>query len=349
MKKFQTLKFKIILAIAVIFASALFSGVSFGVTIAEFEDDIKNPIVHKSYGLMNSFWTVKELIYLTSVTTDSTDYATYLQQYKTELRILNEKAYDLSDVIIKDIEVDKLSSLRYFSKLYKSKKPLEKLSLNMVAQPIIERVRQIILAGQSAPRTGVFGAFTTVEEFKAEYFPGYEGDINPNYYYRKGREISSEIIETYWKEVKNTYEAQEEVSGEVTLDYLEQLYNNEDVTDIEETSGVFEKIINGILTKCINVTFKAKAKITTISKRKYASTKVWFELLVNKTSVLVNKWEVCGKTYEMHEIYAGSEIISGPGQTPAPPAGQNPPAPPADAGQSTPSTPPSQAPAGNAK
>jgi len=340
MKKFRSIKFKIILATAALLASVLFSNVVYGMALAEFVDDIRNPIVHKSYGLMNSFWTVKELIYLTNVTTDSTDQAAYTQQYKNELRILNEKAYDLSGDIIKDIEVEKLSSLRYFSKFYKAKRPIEKLSLNMVAQPIIEKVRQIILDGQGVPKTEVFGAFTTVEEFKAEYFPGYESELNPNYYYRKGREISSEILETYWKEVKNTYEAQEEISSEVTLDYLEQLYNNEDVTDIEETSGVFEKIIDGILTKCINVTFMAKSRITTISKRKYASTKVWFELLVNKTSIFVNKWEVCGKTYEMHEIYAGSEIISGPGQTPAPPAGS---------GQSAPSVPPAPASAGGTR
>ncbi|HNY10947.1 MAG TPA: hypothetical protein PKK26_05085 [Candidatus Wallbacteria bacterium] len=328
MKKFQSIKFKIILIAAAIFASALFSGIAYGTALNESVDNLRNPIISKSYGLINSFWTVKELIYLTSVTTDSTDYATYLQQYKNELKALNEKACDLSGLIIKDIEDKKLSSLRYFSKLYKTKSPVEKLSLEMIARPIIEKVRQIILENQNTPRSEISGEFTTVEEFKAEYFPGYDSELNPNYYYRKGREISSEVLDVYWKEIKNTHEAQEEVSSEVTLEYLEQLYNNDDVSDIEETSGVFEKIIDGIPTKCINVTFLAKVQITTISKRKYASTKVWFELLVNKTSILVNKWEVCGKTYEMHEIYAGSEVISGPGETP-PPAGQAAPVPPA--------------------
>ena len=263
--------------------------------------DYKNcGIVRASYNLIADFSSSLEL--LNEIKDGSTgDNYKSGDKYKALYIKIKKDADALSKKIIDDMAQNNLDSLKSFSILYKSKGLYERQALYFVCAQLIDAGRFM-----SNNKTSL-AEISNAENFLRENFPGY-GESDPYYYYRKGRELSSEVVDTYWKEVKNTYTSAQIVTGEISIDYLKELENNPDV-NIIEYGEPFAKIIDGAVIWCTNVKFEAMATITTISKRKYDLTKVWFELLRNKYSIFVNKWEVCGKTYEMHEFYTGSEVI----------------------------------------
>lgn len=309
----------IILCVTLFIAAAALISAPAAVNAAsarEFDDSVdsnfKNcAIVQKSYALLSAYWQSLEVLnQIKESAHESTDdqCAQLQEKYNGLCAAINKIAADISSLIISDLENHKdIRALKMFSAFYKSKTLCERQPLYFVCTPLIKKVEYLFLH-EPDKMTAAALEVTSADEFEKQYFPGY-GDADPNYYYRLGRELESEITDTYWKEITTTHTKYETVESEVTREHLDSMYDDPDI-DIMEQQGPYEKIVDGIPMMCYKVRFMTLATITTVSKRKYDLNRVWFELLRNKYSILMpSKWEVCGKTYEMHEFYTGCEVI----------------------------------------
>lgn len=149
---------------------------------------------------------------------------------------------------------------------------------------------------------------TTTDEFIREYFPGY-GYTDPNYWYRKGREVDREFLYARWQEEEKTHTESKvfELTVELKLVAgLQQKYPNLEVV------GKFPVNIGGSIVICAKVKFETKESITITTKKKIGEFKMWFELLrAKKTFWADPKWETTGKTYEFFEEPTGEEVTTG--------------------------------------
>ncbi|HBC75592.1 MAG TPA: hypothetical protein DC017_12225 [Candidatus Wallbacteria bacterium] len=301
-----------IAAAAIIIAPAAVNAAS----IREFDEAVDSNfkncvIIQKSYALLTVYWQSLEILnqIKDAAHEPSDDQCAQLQEkYNSLCADMNKTADDISNLIISDLENHKdIRALKMFSAFYKSKTLCERQPLYFVCTPLIKKVGYLFLH-EPDKMTAAALEVPNADEFEKQYFPGY-GEADPTYYYRLGRELESEVTDTYWKEITTTHTQYETVESEVTREHLNSMYDDPDI-DIMEQQGPYEKIVDGIPMMCYKVRFLTLASITTVSKRKYDLNRVWFELLRNKYSILMpSKWEVCGKTYEMHEFYTGCEVI----------------------------------------
>jgi hypothetical protein len=275
---------------------------------AQLDLNYKNCVViQKSYRLISIYWQSLEV--LNQIKDPSVHECGGLKEkYDKLCGAMNALALEISGHILGDVSDNKdLRALKMFSALYKSKAIYERQPFYLVCTPVIKKIHYLLLNSPDELKISGF-EILSAGEFEKQYFPGY-GEADPFYYYRKGRELETEVIDTYWKEETVTYSKFETIQSEVTRECLFDMYDDDNI-DIIEQQGPFEKIIDGVPVICYKVKFMTLATITTVSKKKYDLTRVWFELLRNKYSILMpSKWEVCGKTYEMHEFYTGCELI----------------------------------------
>lgn len=288
--------------------SAITAAAAISSAAADLDLNYKNcVVVQKSYRLISIYWQSLEV--LNQIKDPAfQDCEGLKEKYDKLCSAMNALALEISDHILGDASDNKdLRALKMFSALYKSKALCERQPLYLVCTPVIKKIHYLLL--NSPDKLKISGLeILSADEFEKQYFPGY-GEADPVYYYRLGREIETEVVDTYWKEETSTYTKNETIQSEVTRDCLFDMYDDIDI-DIIEQQGPFEKIIDGVPVMCYKVKFMTLATVTTVSKKKYDLTRVWFELLRNKYSILMpSKWEVCGKTYEMHEFYTGCELI----------------------------------------
>ncbi len=274
----------------------------------DFDLNYKNYIViEKSYRLISIYWQSLEV--LNQIKDPSFHECEGLKEkYDKLCGDMNAVALEISNRILGDVSDNKdLRALKMFSELYKLKAVYERQPLYLVCTPVIKKIHYLLL--NSPDKLKISGLeILSADEFEKQYFPGY-GQADPVYYYRLGREFEAEVIDTYWKEETIVYTKNEIIHSEVTRDCLFDMYDDIDI-DIIEQHGPFEKVIDGVPVIYYKVKFMTLATVTAVSKKKYDLTRVWFELLRNKYSILMpSKWEVCGKTYEMHEFYTGCELI----------------------------------------
>lgn len=144
-----------------------------------------------------------------------------------------------------------------------------------------------------------------------EYFPGCEQNCK-DYIYRKGRELSRETLETFWKEEVRTFKTYEKVSIEVSAEHFKAVISQNQSVQVVSQSAPYEKVINGSAVACVRIDFKALATVTLKAVRKYARMKVWFDLWRNYSYPLPGPWELCGRAYELHQSYAKTEENSAP-------------------------------------
>ncbi len=275
----------------------------------EIDSNYKNcVVVQKSYALIATYW--KSLDVLNQIKDPAYENCEGLQEsYKKLCDSMQCQAAEISNYILEEMtSSDKdIRALKMFSALYKSKAVCDRQPLYFVCTPIIKKVEYLLLNAPEKFKIDML-EISSVDDFEKQYFPGY-GEADPQYYYRLGRELSSEITDSYWKEISTTHTQYDSVESEVSREHLFSMYDDPDI-DIMEQQGPYEKIVDGVPMQCYKVRFMVLATITTVSKRKYDLNRVWFELLRNKYSILMpSKWEVCGKTYEMHEFYTGNEVI----------------------------------------
>lgn len=264
-------------------------------------------IVQKSYRLISIYWQSIEV--LNQIKDPAVHQCAGLKEkYDKLCGSMNSLAAEISELILGEVSDNKdLRALKMFSSLYKSKAIYERQPLYLVCTPVIKKIHYLLL--NSPDNLMISGLeIQSANEFEKQYFPGY-GEADPVYYYRLGRELETEVVDTYWKEETVTHTKNEIIQSEVTRDCLFDMYDDEDI-DIMEQQGPFEKIIDGVPVMYYKVKFMTLATVTTVSKKKYDLTRVWFELLRNRYSILMpSKWEVCGKTYQMHEFYTGCQLI----------------------------------------
>lgn len=114
--------------------------------------------------------------------------------------------------------------------------------------------------------------------------------------------MSSEVVDTYWKEIVETCSVEENISCEIGAGELERLLGGGGIRIISR-SAPFERIIGGVPVLCVRITFVARTTLTIRSVKKFALIKIWFELIKTRCLMFNNQWKPCGKTFEMREIY----------------------------------------------
>ncbi|MDD5091200.1 MAG: hypothetical protein PHQ23_09805 [Candidatus Wallbacteria bacterium] len=139
------------------------------------------------------------------------------------------------------------------------------------------------------------------------YYPGYGyGEIG--YTYQKGAELSSEALSVYWKKVSKHL-----INGTTTRVLLEvgaEAGFNGGLS-LVPTGSPFQLNIGGKIAWVREYTITAMEDITIDETVKFQRTKVWFEL---KRKASGSDWELCGKTYDVHDEESGLPVVEIPGQ-----------------------------------
>lgn len=293
----KSLSLVLILLVALFFATPAFAVMP--------DEDMSSYEARTTNRIICLYWDALEVMnQIETVKGDNVDLA---NKYKKIVRQMTDACNELAANVIYNMDKDNLSSLKKFSDIYKIKQVPERQPLYLVCSSIISKVKSDILAN----RPGIKGTvFASVDEFKAEYFPGY-GYAEPGFKYRKGKELTSEFLNAFWQEEEKTMESAKHFEGTIDIKIAAELKQHPSIGNFKEIGEPFKVDVGGHFVVCIKVSFDTMVKIVTRSKKKYAQTKVWFELLRRPSSVFGDgKWEVCGKTYEMHDIYTNEEIVS---------------------------------------
>lgn len=263
--------------------------------ISIYESRIANEMIDK-------YWQAIDIIYVLEGKADRCD--ELVCQYKKLVGRIDALRDELSTRIISRMNKKNFGPLKRFSDFYKCKQSYERIPLYAVCEPIIAKVKDDLAAGR---KTSIY---STAEEFAAEYFPGY-GYAEPGYEYRRGKEIESQFLHAYWQEEEKIIETAQHFEGTIDFKLAAELRANPNITGYREHGEPFKIDIGGHLVVVVKVSFDTHMRLTTRSKKKYAATKVWFELLRRKKSVISSTpWEVCGKTFQMHDFYTNEEVIS---------------------------------------
>ncbi len=231
------------------------------------------------------------------------------EKYQALIKKIDSQSKELSSRIIRKMNKEDLNSLKNFSEFYKAKQHYERQPLYLVCASIIEKVKSDMVSQNRNKNRGTV-LFDSVEQFTAEYFPGY-GYSEPGFEYRRGKELSSEFLHAYWQDEIKVVETAKHFEGTIEFKLAAELAMNPSIGNFKQIGEPFKVDIGGHITLVVKVSFDTRTQITTSSKKKYAATKVWFELSKRKKGTWSNTaWEVCGKTYEMHDFYTNEEVVS---------------------------------------
>lgn len=213
---------------------------------------------------------------------------------------------DLSSAIVAGMNKGDHAPLKNFSAAYNERSAAERLPLYPVCAAAIENFRTGLMNGKTAAAASL--GVISEENFASEYFPGY-GYAEPGYRYRKGRELDSEFLNAYWQDEEKIIETAVHFQGNIEVGAAAELRASPHVTNFTELSAPFKMNVGGHVIFAVAASFDSRTRLTTVARKKYASTKVWFELHRRKN--FGGEWELCGKTFEMRDIYTNEEVISG--------------------------------------
>jgi len=231
------------------------------------------------------------------------------EKYQALIKKIDSQSKELSARIIRKMNKEDLNSLKNFSEFYKAKQHYERQPLYVVCASIIEKVKSDMVSQNRNKNRGAI-LFDSVEQFTAEYFPGY-GYSEPGFEYRRGKELSSEFLHAYWQDEIKVVETAKHFEGAIEFKLAAELAMNPSIGNFKQIGEPFKVDIGGHITLVVKVSFDTRTQITTSSKKKYAATKVWFELSKRKKGGFSSSaWEVCGKTYQMHDFYTNEEVVS---------------------------------------
>ncbi len=260
-----------------------------------FETRIANEMIIK-------YWQALDILYVIEGKAEPCN--DLVCEYKKLVSQIESLSDELSGHIVSKMNKKNMGPLKNFSNFYKCKQSYERQPLYSVCDPVIKKVKEDILAGNK------LALYSTAEEFEAEYFPGY-GYADPGFEFRRGKEIETQFLHAYWQEEEKIIEMAQKFEGTIDLKLAAELRVNPRISGYKEIGEPFRIDIGGHIVVVIKVSFSSSTKLTTRSKKKYAATKVWFELLKRKKSIISSTpWEVCGKTYQMHDFYTNEEVIS---------------------------------------
>lgn len=256
--------------------------------------------------IVSLYWKALEISYGADARGGSCP-AGALEEQKRVLDELSSLQNELASGIVADMAGGSYDSLKVFSGEYAARHSAERSAFAPVCAQVIETaVRSAAEGNKELCRAlGV-----TADRFAAEYFPGY-GYGEPGYNYRKGKEIDSEFLNAYWQDEEKVIETATHFEGAIDFKLGAGLREAPGVTNYRELSAPFNLDIGGHIMLAIKVSFDSSVRITTKNRKKYAQTKVWFELLRRKSGFFGGgEWEACGKTFEMQDLYTKQEVIS---------------------------------------
>jgi hypothetical protein len=131
-----------------------------------------------------------------------------------------------------------------------------------------------------------------------DYFPGY-GAADPNYNYRLGRELDSELLKAEWVIHRKTIFENQDYELNISTDILDQLFESHPDTKVRRRFP-FQLKLTWIT--AADVAVHTKKKLFFRKQLKMGEFKRWFELLRKKKSWLpTGEWEKCGKTYRFFQ------------------------------------------------
>ena len=250
----------------------------------------------KACRLINFYWEILEYRYqFIDGTIDAETSPELVEKYLGLIEEYNDLVKNMSLKL--GSEDYKVSSIfQNFSEFYQTCPEESRPALDTVVSNILVKFNY------SNPALG------TTDNFIRQYFPGY-GYTDPEYWYRKGREVDREFLYARWQEEEKTYMQSKlfELTVELKLVAgLTQKYPNLEVI------GKFPVNIGGHIVICAKVKFETKEGITIKTKKKIGEFKLWFELLKAKKTIWSDpKWEPAGKTYEFFEEPTGEEVTTG--------------------------------------
>jgi hypothetical protein len=204
-------------------------------------------------------------------------------------------SYDIADIIVSGLAEDDFDTAEEFLKLYGDTHVLEKPAFKKVIRSVRDYMRTLRAA---------YGADAPEDLEKLRLCIDSRADIEDNglYYFRKGRELSSEIISKYWKEISQTFQKKTTAELEIDLELFKTLMTAGKINVISQ-SEPYQKVIGGQARVLIRCRICVTETLTIKAVKKFALTRITFELFRARTTFFNNKWELCGQTFEMRELY----------------------------------------------
>lgn len=137
------------------------------------------------------------------------------------------------------------------------------------------------------------------------FYPGY-GAADPDYHYRKGKELTVELVKAEWVIHRLTIFAKEKRKMVVSNDLLAML--RQQMPDLK-AGRPFPAQLSAQIVTAVQVEFTANVTLFFRSEVKMGRHKVWFELFrAKRTFWPWLEWEPCGKTYEFHDWPVSDEV-----------------------------------------
>lgn len=230
---------------------------------------------------------------------------TFRGEYLKVVAAMETLQKELASRIITDMDSGRFGSLKNFSGSYKERQHFDRLPLYPICEAVTGRVRTEMMNGGRVTMNAL--GVVSEENFRAEYFPGY-GYAEPGYKYRKGRELEAIHLNAYWQDEEKMIETAKHFKGVIDIKVGAGLRDSGNVTNYVELSPPFKLDVGGHFIMAVEASFDTTEKLTTVARKKYATTKVWFELFRHKT--FGSEWELCGKTFEMQELFTNEEVIA---------------------------------------
>lgn len=256
-------------------------------------NNMQEPSVSQGWLLINSYWKILELRYTFNELRGDNIGNALVEAYKKEMKLFSDLSESLSSRVIKALNRNNDRELRLLSTFYKSRQSYEQPAFELAVHSIISHLQREQLEN---------GQELNMDKAQ-EYFPGY-GYGDPKYIYRKGLEVARDRISEYWQEEERTLETSKHFEGAVEIELAAQLRDK--VADFKQLSEPFKVNIGGSIKVCIKVSFTVKESLVTRAKKQYAVEKIWFELhRALRDFWATPKWEVCGRTYELHDEPTG--------------------------------------------
>ncbi|MDD2715265.1 MAG: hypothetical protein PHW04_05160 [Candidatus Wallbacteria bacterium] len=237
------------------------------------------------FNMVHQYWNAVDAVY--NGQADKAD---------TALNAVEAEATVIAEEIIAGMEAKDFTLYKEFVAIYNQpeihKAPEMREPLNLIAGKIYEYQ----IARDYTPDT---------------YFPGF-GYAEPGFVYRKGEELSREVLSVYWKKIDRILEKGKKFSLQLEVGAAASFGGSADVV---QTGTPISMNVDGHIKEVVQCEITVKETIHTICTIKFQKVKVFFNLYKAEKSWWGGHgdWSICGKTYEMQDEESGLQVVEVPG------------------------------------